>query len=69
MADPYAGFIDVGFPRGEGAKVLGLRSGLVRPNAAAIAAWFRGLGSAELAGETFLSGRAWHVRWRNWPTR
>lgn len=48
MAETYAGFIDVGYLRAEGARVIGLRSGSVRPNATAVAGWFRQLASGVL---------------------
>lgn len=54
VSETYAGFIDVGFLRGEGAKAIGLKPAMVRPYAAAMVNWFRQLGAGILAGETFL---------------
>jgi len=54
VSESYAGFVDVGFLRGEGAKAIGLRPSAVRPSAAAVAAWFRRLGVESLFGDTFL---------------
>ena len=54
MDESYAGFIDVGFLRGEGSKAIGQRPASVRPNAAAVVTWFRDLATGELAGERFL---------------
>ena len=41
MAETFIGFIDAGYLRAEGARVLGTRSRNVRPNAERIVAWVR----------------------------
>ena len=43
MAETFIGFIDAGYLRAEGARVLGTRSRNVRPNAERIAEWVREL--------------------------
>ena len=43
MAVSYIGFIDVGYLRAEGARVLGTRARNVRPDAIEIVEWVRGL--------------------------
>lgn len=53
MAGTYAGFVDVGFLRAEGARALREHRNSVRPDAAAIVAWFRSL-AGQLGGESFL---------------
>jgi len=50
----YAGFLDIGFLRAEGAKVLGIRPSHVRPNAVAVAKWLRGLSERKLRRLEFL---------------
>ena len=50
----HAGFLDIGFLRAEGAKVLGLRPSTVRPNAAAVAEWLRSLSERGLPRLEFL---------------
>lgn len=54
MADSYAAFIDVGFLRAEGARIIGQRPSGVRPDAAAIVGWCRRLATGELLGQAFL---------------
>ena len=54
MAESYAGFVDIGFLRAEGAKILGTRGQHIRPQAQAIAAWFAGLGPKAFGGQPFL---------------
>jgi uncharacterized LabA/DUF88 family protein len=41
----YVGFVDVGFLRAEGARLLNLRTRMVRPDAQAVITWFRGVQS------------------------
>ncbi len=53
MSGNYAGFVDVGFLRAEGARLIREHQINVRPDAAAIVAWFRTV-AAELYGEKFL---------------
>ena len=52
----YAGFIDAGFLRAEGAKALGQSPKAIRPDALAVMRWFRclGLPKRELGGHSFL---------------
>ncbi len=53
MAGTYAGFVDVGFLRAEGARAIREHRNNVRPDAAAIVAWFRSI-AGQLAGQSFL---------------
>lgn len=48
----YAGFVDVGYLRAEGAKALGSNANAVRTMAAELVSWFRGLSTGELAGQS-----------------
>ena len=54
MATTFLGFLDVGFLRAEGAKVLGLRPNDIQPDAQAIVEWFRGLETDLPLGLTLL---------------
>ena len=54
MAESYAGFVDMGYLRAEGAKVIGTNARNVRPQAQPIADWFEELGQQVFAGQTFL---------------
>lgn len=54
MAETFIGFIDVGYLRAEGARVLGKRSRNVRPNAKRIADWVKGLEGALAVNAKFL---------------
>ena len=54
MSGTYAGFIDAGFLRAEGAKVLGQSPKGVRPDAIAVVGWFRHLARQEFLDDTFL---------------
>ena len=54
MQSAYAGFLDYGFLRAEGAKMLGERRSGINPVATEIANWFRQLGTRELQDLTFL---------------
>ncbi|MCY4028477.1 MAG: NYN domain-containing protein [Acidobacteria bacterium] len=53
MSHTVVGFVDAGFLRAEGARVLGHRPAAVRPAAAAIATWFNQL-CGDGSGRTFL---------------
>ncbi len=52
MPATYAGFVDVGYLRAEGADALGSNPDAVRIMAAEVVAWFRGLSGGELAGQS-----------------
>ena len=54
MSDTYAGFVDAGFLRAEGAKAIGQSPKGVRPDAQAVVGWFRDLARVEALGQTFL---------------
>ena len=54
MAESYAGFIDAGYLRAEGARALGKRAIDVRVNASSVAEWLRAEPSLTLEGQTFL---------------
>ena len=54
VADTFLGFVDVGYLRAEGARVLGLRTSQVRPDANAIVQWFHNLYSTVPWGQTLL---------------
>ena len=52
MPATYAGFVDVGYLRAEGAKALGSNANAVRTMAPELVAWFRNLRAGELAGQS-----------------
>ena len=54
VADTFLGFVDVGYLRAEGARVLGLRRGQVRPDANAVVGWFRDFEKETLFGQRLL---------------
>ena len=54
MSGTYAGFIDAGFLRAEGAKAIGQSPKGVRPDAQAVVSWFRYLARQESLDQTFL---------------
>ena len=54
MPESYVGFVDVGYLRAEGARILGKRATAIRPDASAVADWFLSPPSSELEGQTFL---------------
>ena len=54
MSEPYICFIDVGYLRAEGAKVLGARARNIRPCAERIAEWVRKLSEHEPINAQFL---------------
>ena len=55
MPESYVGFVDAGYLRAEGAKMLGKRATAVRPDASAVADWFFSWPTgSELDGQTFL---------------
>ena len=53
MLGTYAGFVDAGYLIAEGARSIGRKRPSVRPDASAVAQWFRGL-NHPLLGEQFL---------------
>ncbi len=53
MLGTYAGFVDAGYLIAEGARSIGRKRPSVRPNALAVAQWFRGL-NHRLLGDNFL---------------
>ena len=54
MSGTYAGFIDAGFLRAEGAKAIGQSPKGVRPDAQAVVGWFRSLAHNGVLHHTFL---------------
>lgn len=50
----YVGFVDVGFLKAEGARLLGTRASMVRPDAQAVVDWFKGLDCGAVDGATFV---------------
>ena len=54
MSDTYAGFIDAGFLKAEGAKAMGQSPKNVRPDAQAVVSWCRDLARQEALGQAFL---------------
>lgn len=50
----YIGLVDVGFLKAEGARLLGTRTGQVRPDAEAVVEWFKGLDTGAVDGGTFV---------------
>lgn len=52
MPGTYAGFVDVGYLRAEGAKALGGNRSVAYPAASVVVDWLRSLGSGELAGQS-----------------
>ena len=54
MAETYICFIDVGYLRAEGAKVLGARARNVRPDAEKVAEWARNLRGQKAVDAQFL---------------
>ena len=54
MSDTYIGLVDVGFLKAEGARLLGTRTGQVRPDAEAVVDWFKSLDVDAVEGATFV---------------
>lgn len=52
MPATYAGFVDVGYLRAKRAKALDSNANAMRTMAAELVTWFRGLSTAELAGQS-----------------
>ena len=50
----YVGFVDVGFLKAEGARLLGVKPALVRPDAPAVVEWFKGLDCGAVDGARFV---------------
>ena len=50
----YVGFVDVGFLKAEGARLLGAKPGMVRPEAQAVVDWFKGLDCGAVDGASFV---------------
>lgn len=53
MSGTYVGFVDVGFLRAEGARAMREHRNNLRPDAAAIVAWFRSI-AGQVPGQSFL---------------
>ena len=54
LADTFLGFVDVGYLRAEGARVLGLKPSQIRPDASAVVRWFLNLEFGSLLGQKLL---------------